>query len=246
MKISARKKAENRQAILAAAVDLIIENGVRSTSMRAVARQAGVGDATIYNYFPTKEALIQGYYIEAFSQAVDSLHSVEDFEQCNLNERLQILFEAILECFLADREFVNLTFASVFFDPIPAGKSVRAMRNQFMGVVKEQFQAAEESGELTEMMFRELVCHFVWDFFVAVVLYWLRDDSEQFSNTTVFIDRSMDLGYSVIRSGVLDKITGLASFLFKSHILSRVDMFDEHKATFRKLKQEFMDNVEPR
>ncbi|MGE4421121.1 MAG: TetR/AcrR family transcriptional regulator [Pseudodesulfovibrio sp.] len=243
MKISVEQKDENRRAILDAAVDLMIEKGFRSMTMRAVARKAGIGDATIYNYFPTKESLVQGYYMEALETAVRTLSEVENFDGFDLRERLQALFETILEGYLADREFVSETFSSVFFRPVPADRGVRAIRARFLEIATEQFEAAEESGELPDLMLKELVYHCLWDYFVAVTLYWLKDDSEQFVNTTVFIDKSLDLGYVMLKAGVLDKITGLASFLFKSHVLSRIEMFTEQRDTFKRLKDEFMGHA---
>lgn len=241
MKISNKQKQENRRAILDAAVELIIEKGVRGASMRAIARAAGVGDATIYNYFPTKEALLYGYYSDSLEDAAQALEQVGGVEEFDLREKMQTLFELILEGYLGDREFVAETFPSVFFHPIPLDKGIRSIRSRFIELVSEQFRAAEESGELPEVLLKELVCHFIWDFFIASVLYWIKDDSEQFSNTTIFIDKSMDLGYTMLKSGVLDKVTGLASFLFKSHVLSRVDMFMEQRNAFQRIKQEFMD-----
>ncbi|BCS87600.1 TetR/AcrR family transcriptional regulator [Pseudodesulfovibrio sediminis] len=240
MKINAKQKAENRRAILAAAVDLMIESGFKSMSMRAVARKAGVGDATIYNYFPTKEALIYGYYEESLNSALQTLMEVDDYEQFDLREKLQLLFETVLEGYLADREFVAETFASVFFRPVPGGKGVRAIRARFLHIIGEQFQAAADSGELADFMFKDLVYQCIWDFFIATTLYWLKDESEQFSNTTVFIDKSLDLGYTMLKSGVLDKVTGLASFLFKSHVLSRIEMIMDERDTFSRIKDEFM------
>ena len=245
MKISAQQKVETRRAILEAAVDLIIENGFRATSMRAVARSAGVGDATIYNYFPTKEALLYGYYLDAIEYAVEAMEQVAEFGEFDVREKQQVFFETILEGFLGDREFVEQTFPSVFFHPLPVDKGIKAIRKRFIAVLESHFQAAVESGEMPELMLKELVFHFIWDFFIAVTLYWLKDDSEQFSNTSVFIDKSMDLGYTMLRSGVLDKATGLASFLFKSHVLSRADMIMEHRDAFERIRQEFLNNDAP-
>jgi len=240
MKINAKKKAENRRAILDAAVDIMIEKGFRAMSMRAVARKAGIGDATIYNYFPTKEALIHGYYQEGLEAAVVALTQVNEYEQLDLRERLQVLFETLLEGYLGDREFVDETFSSVFFRPVPAGKGMRAIRTRFLEIVREQFEVAVESGELPDIMLKELVYQCVWDYFIAVTLYWLRDDSEQFANTTVLIDKSLDLGYTMIKAGVLDKVTGLVSFLFKSHVLSRMDLIMDERDTFNRLRNEFL------
>ncbi|MCJ2164211.1 MULTISPECIES: TetR/AcrR family transcriptional regulator [unclassified Pseudodesulfovibrio] len=242
MKISAGKKTENRRAILEAAVDLLIESGFKSMSMRAVARKAGVGDATIYSYFPTKDALIYGYYEESLEGAVRSMAEIDDFERFDLREKLQLLFETILEGYLADREFVSETFSSVFFRPVPGGKGVRAIRSRFLEIVREQFDIATEAGELPDIILKDLVYQCIWDYFIATILYWLKDDSEQFSNTTLFIDKSLDLGYVMLKSGVLDKVTGLASFLFKSHVLSRIEMIMDERDTFSRIKEEFMSH----
>ncbi len=46
-----------KAAILHAAVDLLLERGLDAVSMDAVAEHAGVSKATIYRWWPTKEAL---------------------------------------------------------------------------------------------------------------------------------------------------------------------------------------------
>jgi AcrR family transcriptional regulator len=46
-----------REAILAAAAELLLARGLGAVSMDAVAEEAGVSKATIYRWWPTKEAL---------------------------------------------------------------------------------------------------------------------------------------------------------------------------------------------
>lgn len=46
-----------REAILGAAADLLLAQGLGAVSMDAVAEQAGVSKATIYRWWPTKETL---------------------------------------------------------------------------------------------------------------------------------------------------------------------------------------------
>ena len=240
MKISTKQKEENRKKIIRAAVDLIMDKGFRATTMRAVARQAGLGDATIYNYFPTKESILYGYYDDALDTATESLKKIEDFGQYNLKEQLQSLFEALLEHFLPDREFVAETFPLVFFSLAPANKRLRSIQDRFTRIVDDMFKAAVEVEEISEQVFEELVYHVIWDYFIGAVLYWLRDDSDRFESTTLFIDKSLDLGYAVVRSGVVNKTVDIASFLFKSHVLDRMDLFRSRMETFNRIKREFM------
>lgn len=53
-----RKKADTRQAIRGAAVELFCTQGFEATTMDAVAEQANVSVRTVFRYFPTKEDLV--------------------------------------------------------------------------------------------------------------------------------------------------------------------------------------------
>ncbi|WP_272149689.1 TetR/AcrR family transcriptional regulator [Tenacibaculum aiptasiae] len=52
-----------KENILNAALELLVTKGVHNTPMSEVAKKAGTGMGTIYNYFPNKEALINEIYI---------------------------------------------------------------------------------------------------------------------------------------------------------------------------------------
>lgn len=62
-----------------AAMKLLIENGIQGTPMSAIAKAAGTGMGTIYNYFPTKEDLINAIYLHVktseITQTLSSLDS---------------------------------------------------------------------------------------------------------------------------------------------------------------------------
>ncbi len=53
-----------RESIISAALRLLTQNGIHATPMSAIAKEAGTGMGTIYNYFPKKEHLINEIYTE--------------------------------------------------------------------------------------------------------------------------------------------------------------------------------------
>src|SRR5262245_5486480 len=67
-KATAGTRQRTRRAILEAMVDVIMETDGIGFSVQAVADRAGVTHRTIYNHFPTREALC-----DAFADYVDEL-----------------------------------------------------------------------------------------------------------------------------------------------------------------------------
>ncbi|MFP3463936.1 TetR/AcrR family transcriptional regulator [Leifsonia sp. SIMBA_070] len=53
--------ARNREQLLAVATRVLATEGAE-TSMRAISREAGVGIATLYRHFPTRESLVEAVY----------------------------------------------------------------------------------------------------------------------------------------------------------------------------------------
>ncbi|MER7581224.1 helix-turn-helix domain-containing protein [Kitasatospora sp. NPDC097691] len=62
----------NRDKILAAAVRVYTEDGL-DARMEHIARAAGVGSATLYRNFPTREALIEAVYRNELAQLCDAV-----------------------------------------------------------------------------------------------------------------------------------------------------------------------------
>lgn len=74
--LRARKKRETRERIAAVARELFVAQGFDAVTVVEVARAAQVSEATVFNYFPTKDELFFGGGLEQF-QAV-TLEAVRD------------------------------------------------------------------------------------------------------------------------------------------------------------------------
>ena len=76
-----RQKAETRQAILDAARELFVADGVEATTMRAIAAKIGYTPTAIYHHFRDKDALIVELCLADFSslgQAMYKIGRIED------------------------------------------------------------------------------------------------------------------------------------------------------------------------
>jgi len=237
MKITQSAKEKTKVKILQAAVNLIIEKGFDNASLREMAKNAGVSNPTIYNYFPSKEKLLYAYIEQKHKVAIDSLQEIEDFHTYTLREQLQTLIETELELYLEDREFIIQIADMVFHSSgLKMGKLYET-NALFIETVEEMLNIAIEAEEITEPPFKEHLPILFWDYYIMVVAYWVKDDSEMFENTTQFIDHSLGLAEAVLHSDILSKASDLGMFFFKTHMLSSLQKFASKKESFSKIKR---------
>ncbi len=237
MKVSKEQKLETRHAIVRAAVDIMIEKGIKSATMKQIAKTAGIGDATIYNYFPAKEDILYAYYEDHLAACTKKTAGIAGIDSFTFQEYLQAFLENSLDLYLSDREFVDMSFKDVFFSMSHNFTRLKPIRDKFICLVREQLDKATASGELPGMMFQETVARLFWDFYVVTVMYWLSDRSKGFSDTTVIIDKSLDLTCTMLKSGLIDKFFDMGMFLFKNHVLGRMDFIRDRIQAAHRMKE---------
>src|SRR3989339_451137 len=131
MKVSKEQKLETRQAIVRAAVDIMTEKGIKPATMRHIAKTAGIGDATIYNYFPAKEDILYAYYEDHLEACTAKTATIPGSETFNFQEYLQAFLDTSLDLYLADREFVNMSFKDIFFSMSHNFNRLKPIRDNF-------------------------------------------------------------------------------------------------------------------
>ena len=248
MKISEQEKTKTRKKILEAAVDVISEKGFKSASMREIARRAEVGDATIYNYFPSKEKLLYGYCEYVQQQVMESLKAIEDFHEYSLHEQLQQLVDSELQTWLPAREFLQEVFKLTYYSPAAGLSHLAETKRLNVTMVKDMLEAAIEAEEIPDQPYQELLPRLFWDYQSGVLAYWLRDDSADFANTTQLVDKSMIIIANILQQGLVGKSLDLISFLFRTHVMTHFDdlstVFGTESAAKRSKhsKRGFMEN----
>lgn len=68
--------ADLRERLLQAAIDCFVREGIAATSLRAIAREAGVTPAMLHYYFGDKDALVQALVAERFLPVMAGMRDV--------------------------------------------------------------------------------------------------------------------------------------------------------------------------
>ena len=69
MRVTEERKTATRRQILDAAIELFRSGGFEATTTRDIATAAEIASGTVFNYFPTKEAIVAAAAGEALAKA---------------------------------------------------------------------------------------------------------------------------------------------------------------------------------
>ncbi|WP_321386758.1 TetR/AcrR family transcriptional regulator [uncultured Enterococcus sp.] len=85
-----RRRKAKEQTILQTALALFMHQGVKNTSVQAIAKQASVSPVTIFNYFGSKENLVDQTCLLYFNSTYDDFKQMIDSKK-SFEEKMQYL-----------------------------------------------------------------------------------------------------------------------------------------------------------
>lgn len=131
---------DNRELILGAARAVFAAEGLNAP-MREVARRAGVGPATLYRHFPTKETLVT----EAFREQMGACLTIaeEGLADPDPWRGFRLVIERICELHAHDRGFTT-----AFMTAFPNAMDFTADREETLKTIAELARRAKDAGAL--------------------------------------------------------------------------------------------------
>jgi AcrR family transcriptional regulator len=190
------RSESTREQILDTAIGLFRNDGFDETTMRAVAKEAGVAFGLAYHYFPSKEALVMAYY-----ERVQRKHRIMAHEKLAttrpLRDRLSMLLHTKLDILKDDRKLLGALFR---YTGNPGhrlsflGKATAPLRADCMSLFAEALEPERLSDDL-----RELLPLAMWSLHMGVLLYFLYDSSPNLKRTRRLVDGSVALTVAFLK-----------------------------------------------
>jgi AcrR family transcriptional regulator len=171
------KSEQTRALILETAMRMFQERGYDKTTMRAIAKEAGVSVGNAYYYFEGKEHLIQGFYDRIAAEHQAAVRSVLERET-DLEARLAGVLTAWLDIARPYHEFAVQFFKNAA-DPdsplSPFSPESEHAREQAISVHREVL-AGSKAKVAPEL--RDVLPELMWLSQMGLVLYWIFDRTE--------------------------------------------------------------------
>ncbi|MFB9313142.1 TetR/AcrR family transcriptional regulator [Nocardioides plantarum] len=208
-------KAEQTRATIGdAAMRLFRREGYDKTTMRAIAREAGVSVGNAYYYFSSKEHLIQAFYdgmqVEHAEAAVAVLEREKDFEA-----RLRGVLEAWLDVAAPNHEFAGQFFKNAA-DPdsplSPFSAESAPAREASTDLYRRVVEGADV--KLAPALRRELP-GLLWLLQMGVVLFWVHDKSPDQARTRALVAQGAPIVDRLVRLARLPVVRGIVDDLVR-------------------------------
>jgi AcrR family transcriptional regulator len=186
------KSEQTRALIVETALRLFREHGYEATTMRAIAREAGVSVGNAYYYFSSKEELIQAYYDELQEEHNAACRAVLDRER-EFSARLLGVLKARIDTMVPYHAFAGkfFKFAAEPTSPLnPFSAESGPARAAAVAIYRE---LVDGSPLKIDDEFRQELPELLWLYSMGVVLYWVHDDSPGCRKTYLLVERTVPL-----------------------------------------------------
>jgi len=165
---------DKREQIILAALRLLAEKGIQATPMSAIAREAGTGMGTIYNYFATKEELINAIYLYIKFSEIDQIVKSID-ESASLKMKFFHYYTSFIHFYLKHPE--SFAFMDQFHSsPVITEDTKEKGRSGFMPVI-DLIQQGQREGIIKQIDL-DPILHFIGGT-VTTYVRWIIDIGPQ-------------------------------------------------------------------
>ena len=186
---------ERREQILEVAVKLFSRNGFDRTTIREIARAAGINEATIYKHFETKEELYDAI-IERFIEFGSQLLKRTDLEKHEqLEELLSSVATELLGLMNRDTTLPRLLLYSALQNHPFCERFYREISSSFLGVLEERLRQGQLENRyldsidpvVTARSFLGMMVFYVISQHIVDAKQWEPIDAGEYASQTIGI-----------------------------------------------------------
>jgi len=195
------KGEQTRELILNSALDLLGEHGYEKTTMRAIARRAGVSLGNAYHYFGSKEHLIQAFYHRLHEEHLAVTRPALKKES-SFKARLLTVMKLKISTLEPYHEFAGVLFKTAADPHSPLNPFAHASAPVRRDSIEFFEELIVDTRARIPADLRAELPYLLWLYHMGVILFWIHDSSPKRARTYRLIDQTVDL---------LDKLISLAS-----------------------------------
>jgi AcrR family transcriptional regulator len=180
-----RKKEETQSKIIATAMTMFKQYGLDSVTMEQIAEEADIAKGTLYNYFPSREAIINAFMLKAFLEKHEErLAQIRQLP--DTRSRLIRILTLLVEGVQAQKEIFEV-FMVYRMKQVVSFRPVEGVEKTLPNLIREIIELGKQSREIRtdlpvsmlEDLFDFIVIEAIKPFYLAPDRYDRQKSIEQ-------------------------------------------------------------------
>jgi AcrR family transcriptional regulator len=193
MRITAAAKDSTRKRILKVAQRHFARHGFEATTTRDIARDAQIAAGTLFNYFPTKEAIVESLVIDACNRAAESFavswSADVTPDSGSLEEDLFAHVAANLRELKPYRKYISVILETKLSpladDQSDGDRSLRTAHLQTVGQLLSRHAQHDSASAIAAQLY--------WTLYTGMLAFWSKDSSPHQEDTLAILDESLNM-----------------------------------------------------
>ncbi|MES0489009.1 MAG: TetR/AcrR family transcriptional regulator [Leptospirales bacterium] len=220
------KKSEQTKAIvMETALELFRAEGFAETTMRQIAKKAGIALGTIYIYFKSKEELVLEYYQKVQQELLLQTSVDTQKKPYRLEVGLKDFFYLQFKMLEKDKKFLSAlaSAAATPDNPVsPFGKESKHIRKLHMEMLKK---IVDNSKTKIHPKVQKELPELLWFLQMGLIFFWVHDKSKESVKSIEMTDTTVELIGTFLKIHNKPFASGLRNSLLKiiKNLVSIVD-----------------------
>ena len=193
MRITAAAKDETRKRILKVSQKQFAQQGFEQTTTRDIARDANIAVGTLFNYFPTKESIVENLVNEGCARAAERFAAeLERNGQPNsvtLEEELFAHVAAVLRELKPYRKYLPAVLETSL-SPLATERAgdVASLRTAHLEIVSQILLR-----HAAHCAISPVAIQLYWTLYTGVLIFWASDKSPKQEDSLALLDESLSM-----------------------------------------------------
>jgi AcrR family transcriptional regulator len=193
MRITAAAKNETRERILKVSQKQFAQHGFEQATTRDIAHEANIAVGTLFNYFPTKESIVENLVNESCVRAAEriaaELERNGQSDSASLEEELFANVAAILRELKPYRKYLpavlETSLSPLATDHSGDHTSLRAAHLEMVSQILLRHASQDAISPMAIQLY--------WTLYTGVLVFWARDKSPKQEDSLALLDESLSM-----------------------------------------------------
>lgn len=219
-----KKNAMTKKSITKASLqkgyqDYVLEEGKKPETVRIFTNYLKISDQDFFKHYGSLTNIESSIWEDYYHKTLKVIMSDPDFEEMSSREKHLSFLYTMLEIVKPDRSFILYRLENKKPHELPSelNNTQKIITKSDIDWAKTFEFLPEKAQKSTQSAYKRVL----WSHTIAMILFWVRDDSGDAKDTDAFIEKSTRTAFDIGELPALDSLIDLSKFFLQKMGISK-------------------------